>query len=277
MQIRGMLNEAQGKESPHIPQLPRARESPHPLLIVYPIHPCPPLGASQVSRLDCLAADTPDMATTTQVQNNTGEEYWKRAYDALDASLRNNINSARTAKRDVVAALLKTARDKREICIHRQWKIKLPGGDTVIVRDLVDKIAKWIKLFVSVGDVSVSSNPTIAVLPWAAVHFLLQVAISDAQVHESIVIDLETISRLISRYREFERIHLQQARESSIKGQMEESLTRLYVAMLKYLASAIKYFDTSTFGEHKAVRMRKKQRLMYEIDSSRREKCPGYS
>lgn len=89
---------------------------------------------------------------------------------------------------------------------------------------MVDKIFKWVRLFVSVGDVAVNYDPTTAALPWAAVRFVLQAAISDMEVHGSIIADLAILSRFISRYREFEWIHLQQAWKSSIKDQMERAL-----------------------------------------------------
>ena len=72
------------------------------------------------------------MASPAQI-HKAGEEYWKKAYDALDASLRTNISAVSAAKKDIITTLLKVADQKREICIHKQWKVKLPGGDTIIV------------------------------------------------------------------------------------------------------------------------------------------------
>ena len=60
-------------------------------------------------------------------------------------------------------------------CIARRWKYTKKTGETVILRDLLDKVLKWVDLFKQVGDVAVSFDPTHAALPWAGVRFLLQV------------------------------------------------------------------------------------------------------
>lgn len=115
------------------------------------------------------------------------EGCWKKAYDSLDNDLRASINGAKTAKKDILAAVLTTADQKREICIHKQWKVPLPNGQVIIVRDVVEKIANWAKAFVAVGDVVVQYDPATAALPWAAVRFILQAAISDIEIEGAIV------------------------------------------------------------------------------------------
>ncbi|KAI3318438.1 ankyrin repeat-containing domain protein [Xylariaceae sp. AK1471] len=162
--------------------------------------------------------------------------YWQKAYDSLSADLQANFQLSRTGKRDVLRAVLQTAEEKREICLRKRWRVTLPKGQVVIVRDVVEKITRWIQNFVAVGDVAVQYNTASATLPWAAVRFLLLVTINDAQVESSIVSDLETVSRLITRYKEFELIHLQ--RNSVVRQQMEECLTYLYADILSFLSMA---------------------------------------
>ena len=186
------------------------------------------------------------MAAPAQTQTRPADGYWKKAYDSLDDNLRASISLARTSKNDILAAVLKTADQKREICIHKQWKVKLPQGEVIIIRDVVEKIAKWVKLFINVGDVAIQYDPSTAALPWAAVRFILQAAISDTQIEGAMLADLEIIARLISRYRDFERIHVKP--QSSVKTQLEDSLTRLYADVLRFLATAVKYFDTTSFS-----------------------------
>lgn len=187
------------------------------------------------------------MAPSAVVKPSSADGFWKKAYDSLDDDLRASINCARTGKNDILAAVLKTADQKRAICIHKQWKVQLPKGDVVILRDLLEKIAKWVTAFIAVGDVAVQYDPATAALPWAAVRFILQAAISDTQIEGAMVADLEVVSRLIARYREFEQIHLKRA--SSVRPQMEDGLTRLYANLLKFLATAVKHFDSNAFGE----------------------------
>ncbi|KAI0153862.1 ankyrin repeat-containing domain protein [Pestalotiopsis sp. NC0098] len=176
------------------------------------------------------------MVPSINVQPGSADGCWKKAYDSLDEKLRASISGARTSRNDILRAVLQTADQKREICIHKQWKFKLPSGEVIIIRDVVEKIAKWVNAFVAVGDVAVQYDPATAALPWAAVRFILQAAISDTEIEGALVADLEIISRLICRYRDFERIH--HDRPSLVKTQINEGLTRLYADVLKFLAIA---------------------------------------
>lgn len=187
------------------------------------------------------------MASSTNAHPIPIDEYWKNAYHALDPTLQANIGGARTGKRDITAAVLQTAEQKREISIHKRWKFKLSNGEVIIIRDVVEKITKWVKMFVAVGDVATSYHPETAALPWAAVRFILQAAINETEVHGSMVADLETISRLVSRYKEFERVHLGTA--TPVQEQLKDGLTLLYADVLKYLATAVKFFDTRSFSK----------------------------
>lgn len=187
------------------------------------------------------------MAPVATIQSDSADEYWKQAYESLDDGLRASINSARSSRNDILAAVLETAREKREICIHKQWKVRLPKGQVIIVRDVVEKIANWVDIFIAVDNVAVQYDLVAAALPWAAVRFVLRAAISDTQIEGAIVADLETVSRLIARYREFEKIHLTQ--QSSVEHQMGEGLTRLYADVLRYLAMAVGYFNTNSISK----------------------------
>ena len=55
--------------------------------------------------------------------------------------------------------------------------IKLPNGESFFVRDVLEKVSRWVKKFVEVGDVAVQYDPGHAALPWAAVRVVLQVKI----------------------------------------------------------------------------------------------------
>ena len=120
------------------------------------------------------------MPPSATMQPNTADMYWKKAYEALDDEVRKSISGARTGKNGILAAVLKMAAQKREICIHKQLKFTLPNGRVVIIRDVVEKVAKWATKFIAVGDVAVQYDPMTAALPWAAGRFILQAAMSDA-------------------------------------------------------------------------------------------------
>lgn len=178
-----------------------------------------------------------------QVSNTN---YWQKAYDSLSSELQANFQDAEIGNRDVLEAVLKTAEEKREVCLRRKWRFTLPVGRVVIVREVVEKITSWIQSFIAASDPTIQHNTSSAALPWAAVCFLLQVSIGDTQVGSDVILDLETISRLIARYNEFERTHLQQ--NSTVKPQIEEYLTRLYAHILSFLAMAVGFYGSKSIG-----------------------------
>ncbi|KAF5013361.1 hypothetical protein FDECE_608 [Fusarium decemcellulare] len=185
------------------------------------------------------------MATTTSPPTPThAQSLWDRAFDSLNGDLKLALNQATTRKRDILAAVLEAAEDKRATCLRRSWKVKRSNGEVVVIRDLLEKIAKWVDRFKAVGDVASQFDAGSASLPWAAVRFLLQITVNDAQQFASLVQDLEVLSRIIARYKEFEKLHL--SRNSPMQPGLETALTVLYTEVLTHLARTIEYFSKST-------------------------------
>ncbi|KAG6362578.1 hypothetical protein INS49_007670 [Diaporthe citri] len=176
-------------------------------------------------------------------QNLTGS-LWDKAYNRLDKTLRSSLGQATTHKRDVLAAVLRAAEDKRDKSLQGRWKVKLPNREIVIVRDVLEKITRWVVRFKEVGDIAVQYDPTHASLPWAAVRFLLQVTVNDIQQYGAMLVDIEVISRLITRYKEFELLHL--PRNAPVPPPLDDALTSLYTEVLIYLARAIDVLSERT-------------------------------
>lgn len=103
-------------------------------------------------------------------------DLWQTALATLDDELRSKLDFKKFAKQDVVRRALKTAEEKKQICLKKRWRFERHGKQ-VVVRDVLEKIIKWLDAFKAVGDVAVQYNPSHASLPWAAVRFLLQVSI----------------------------------------------------------------------------------------------------
>lgn len=63
---------------------------------------------------------------------------------------------------------------------------------------------------------------------------------------------LEMITDLLTRYTIFEHLYLQEAMigqiENSLKEQLTQAITRLYISILKYLSNARQYYDRRTAG-----------------------------
>lgn len=107
-------------------------------------------------------------------------DLWARAVTKLSDDDRRNINFSRPDKPNVLADLHKLAEGSKKICISRGWRFTRKSGETVIFRDIFDKVIKWIDLFKQVGDIAIQYDPVHAALPWAGVRFVLQVGRTQA-------------------------------------------------------------------------------------------------
>ena len=76
----------------------------------------------------------------------------------------------------VLNDVLELVTAKKNLCMKKRWKYKKSNGEEVILRDLFEKMTKWVNKFKEVGDLAMQCNPAHAALPWAAVRFLLQVS-----------------------------------------------------------------------------------------------------
>ncbi|KAF4503620.1 ankyrin 1 [Fusarium agapanthi] len=194
------------------------------------------------------------MATQkTPLSNTNAQSLWDQAFNSLGADLKTSLGQAATHKRDILAAALQAAENRKATSLRKRWKFKRSNGEVVIIRDVLEKIAKWIDSFKAVGDAAVQFDASNASLPWAAVRLLLQVTVNDVQQYGTMVQDLEVVSRIIARYKEFENLHL--GRDRPAEPALETALTVLYTEVLTYLAQTIAFFSQSTAGI--AVRLAK--------------------
>lgn len=77
---------------------------------------------------------------------------------------------------------------------------------------------------------------------------LQQAGTGDFETYAAIVDGLETVTRLIARFRVFEEIYL--PRDTAANDQLKASLTRLYSRVLIYLSECARYYERSTGGMH---------------------------
>ncbi|KUI70485.1 Ankyrin repeat and KH domain-containing protein mask [Cytospora mali] len=177
---------------------------------------------------------------------------WDKAFGSLNDDQKTGLYTIKSAKRDIVEAVLREAEKKRQESAKKRWKFKTPNGEVLIVRDVLEKIAAWADKFKTAGYVAVQFDPDPAALLWAAVRFLLHKPVDDVDVFGAMVINLEAISRIITWSRMFERHHL---RGTTAAGEakllLEEALIRLYTELMAHLANIVKCLK-----EEDIVRMR---------------------
>ncbi|KAF5016358.1 hypothetical protein F66182_11984, partial [Fusarium sp. NRRL 66182] len=179
-----------------------------------------------------------------QSTTHNGQDLWHRAFGSLPEPLKETLRQVTDRKLDKLHAALKVAEEKRQLSLQKRWKKRRPGGGgDIIIRDIMEKIVQWIRLFRDIGDVIVQYDPGYSALPWAAVRFLLQSAINDIDVHTAMVEDLEMVTRLLARYDQVERQYLSQS--AGLKDQLSDAIIAVYATVLDFLGKAVGYFKES--------------------------------
>ncbi|KAI6081499.1 hypothetical protein F4821DRAFT_26052 [Hypoxylon rubiginosum] len=172
------------------------------------------------------------------------DSHWKMAFDKLDDDLKSTLGSISTNKLDVLDAVIKSAKDKRQLCLRERWTYKAPGGKVIVLRDVLEKTIGWINKYKAVGDIAVQYDPVHAALPWAAFQSLLIAECSDVQIFGVVVTSIEIISRIIYRCRLYEDMYLR--RQFEIQGMLEDVLIQMYSETLTILSKTINYLQKST-------------------------------
>lgn len=100
---------------------------------------------------------------------------WEIALVKLSVEDQRILSLSSLDKLDALDHILEATKEKRDICRQKQWKYTWKG-ETIILRDVADKILAWVDKFKAIGDVAVNFDPTHAALPWAGFRFLLRVS-----------------------------------------------------------------------------------------------------
>ena len=123
-------------------------------------------------------------------------------------------------------------------------KVKL-RGEEVVLRDVGMKILRWLEKFEQIGDTIVQYDPGHAALPWAGFRFLLQVCLNKQENVDAILVGFEKTAYLIGRCTIYEFLYINE--NSAASKNLEKSILRLYTAILKFLAKAIRVLDGECF------------------------------
>ena len=109
-------------------------------------------------------------ARITDAKPSYSPRLWRKAHDALRPKDKVVLppNSA-TKPEELIPEVEKC------IAQSKGKPIKLPNGENLFVRDVLQKVSRWIKKFVEVGDVAAQYDSGHAALPWALLRLVLQV------------------------------------------------------------------------------------------------------
>ncbi|KAF2733226.1 hypothetical protein EJ04DRAFT_553481 [Polyplosphaeria fusca] len=171
-------------------------------------------------------------------------DLWARAATGLSDNDKRNINFNRRDKLNILAELHATAEQSRQRSIESRWKYTRKNGEVVIIRDVFEKIVRWIDMFKQVGDAAVRYDPANASLPWAGIRFLLQIAVNDMNKHAWLIEDLARIAELICRFAPTEELYLQGT--SNAVKELENSVVKLYAHILTFLSTTKQHLEQET-------------------------------
>ncbi|KAF2740308.1 hypothetical protein EJ04DRAFT_548375 [Polyplosphaeria fusca] len=183
------------------------------------------------------------MAQPTVVRD-LHNDLWARAATGLSDNDKRNIDFNRPDKLNILVELHATAEKSRQRSVESRWKYTRKNGEVVIIRDVFEKIVRWIDMFKQVGDAAVQYDTAHASLPWAGVRFLLQIAVNDISKYASVVEDLARIAELICRFALTEELYLQGT--SKAVKELEKAVVKLYAYILSFLSTAKQYLGQGT-------------------------------
>ncbi|KAI9683264.1 MAG: hypothetical protein M1822_006129 [Bathelium mastoideum] len=196
-------------------------------------------------------------------QQESVNDIWARAAAQLSDDEKRDINFSRSDKRQILAELHAEVEKSRQKSLESRWKYTRKSGETVIIRDVFDKMVRWINMAKQIGDVAVQYDPVHASLPWAGIRLVLQIAVNDTNKFASVIEGLAQIAQFICRYAIIEALYLP-GKTDAIK-QLEIAVVKLYASILSYLSMAKQYLEQGTTNQRKQVR------LLESIDTDQRE------
>ncbi|KAI0150554.1 ankyrin repeat-containing domain protein [Xylariaceae sp. FL1272] len=163
-------------------------------------------------------------------------DYWQEAYNLLNPDSQTVLEDVKIWRRDVLRATLETAQEKLEHCQQKGCKLILPHGQIVIVRDVIEKIIRLIQSFITNN--AGHSISDAAYRPWAALRYILQIAISDLVAEGTcIVTELEFVVGLLYETRELEQLRDQ--RPKAWTTDAEDSWIERHSHILSFLSVTI--------------------------------------
>ena len=123
-----------------------------------------------IGKITSLHLDDPRTDWISEAQKSL----WDRAIEKLDSEDKQLLNFGQADKLTVIQDVWKAAEQRRKLCLDKRWKYR-KETESIVLRDVMDKIIRWVDNFKQIGDIASQYDPVHAALPWAGVRFFLQV------------------------------------------------------------------------------------------------------
>ena len=177
-------------------------------------------------------------------KTDPNESLWKDAFALLDEDTRKNLQGTHAKEPKLLESVAEVAKTQHEDSVRRQWKIKTPKGREISIRTVLNGLLQWVQNFIAIVDKLIPFDPTgHAALPWAAVKFLLTTGVKDLELYGVISEGLEKVTGLIKQYALIDEVYGNKS--TSLKTDIQTSVTALYAGILNFLSRAVKYFKTN--------------------------------
>ncbi|KAK2798050.1 hypothetical protein FQN51_007975 [Onygenales sp. PD_10] len=202
---------------------------------------------------------------------------WAEAFSRLSPKDRAQFGGSGLGMLETLENIHVATKDCKELCIKKGWRAyRNKNGEEVKLRHVLEKTSVWVTEMIKVADKVVSfDNTGLAALPWGAIKFIITFAVNDVNLFRHVVEGVESISGLIARYTIVEMLYLHEDFEAT--PLLRECITKLYTAILGYLAHAQTYFSDSTLNRIGRGVMdtlsKKYDELWAEISEIEIEKC----
>ncbi|KAK2775329.1 ankyrin repeat protein [Colletotrichum kahawae] len=173
---------------------------------------------------------------------------WDIARKQLTTAEEAQLAKAVVDNNNLTEQLLELVQEKKQQCMDRRWKFKRSNGDVIVIRDVFEKVVRWIQKFIAVRDVAIQYDPVHAALPWAGVRMLLQVAVNDTETLAAVAEGIEMISYHIGRCAIYERLYLvpHNLPVRTERTLLQNALISFYASILEWLSKAGVYYAMST-------------------------------
>ncbi|KAL9138124.1 MAG: hypothetical protein Q9175_000641 [Cornicularia normoerica] len=150
----------------------------------------------------------------------SSKDVWASALEDLTESDRQQLAFYDGQDRlGVLSDLQMLTESAKERCIKKRWRFnrRSRNGETIVLRDVFNKMVVWINMFKQNGDTVVQYDPGHAALPWAGVCFILQIAVGGIGKFDFVVKGAESIARMIGRYAIYEDIYLRHTSKALVE------------------------------------------------------------
>ena len=71
---------------------------------------------------------------------SSSPDLWNKALDTLSVELRNSLDLTKASRGYVLSEALKEAQEERQTCTQKFWTLRKRNGETIILRDVIEKI-----------------------------------------------------------------------------------------------------------------------------------------